>query len=366
MKSGKTIVELAQEIMRQQETRKDFLVAADAIRAVATTSTEGKRSDVTLTFGDQEVGINEIAHDQIGEYLHIPAKYYDRMRAEAPDLLVANINRWLTGNEERRMVRTLDGKARALLSDKYRPLDNAELFEAIFPAIQELGVEIMSADVTERRMYIKAVDRRILKDMPSGAKFGEGHTIVDTLSPGISISNSEVGEGTLQVMTSVFKRACTNLMTIDVKGSLRKYHVGARADIGEDVYKLLSPETRQVTDKALWLQARDVIKGAFDKARFDALVDEKLLGLTTELITGAVPKVVEIASKKFGWNETESNSVLANLIKGGDLTRWGFVNAVTAASQEVPDYDRATEFERLGGKIVELPKGEWEALATAA
>ena len=42
------------------------------------------------------------------------------------------------------------------------------------------------------------------------------------------------------------------------------------------------------------------------------------------------------------------------------------LNAVTRASQEVADYDRATELERLGGKIMTLDSKEWRELAVAA
>ena len=41
------------------------------------------------------------------------------------------------------------------------------------------------------------------------------------------------------------------------------------------------------------------------------------------------------------------------------------MNAVTHFSQEVEDYDRATEFEALGGKLIELPVKEWKELAQA-
>ncbi|OGA69229.1 MAG: hypothetical protein A3G81_15130 [Betaproteobacteria bacterium RIFCSPLOWO2_12_FULL_65_14] len=35
-------------------------------------------------------------------------------------------------------------------------------------------------------------------------------------------------------------------------------------------------------------------------------------------------------------------------------------------SHELEDYDRATEFEALGGKLIELPASEWKGLAEAA
>jgi hypothetical protein len=42
------------------------------------------------------------------------------------------------------------------------------------------------------------------------------------------------------------------------------------------------------------------------------------------------------------------------------------VNAVTHCSQEASDYDRATELEALGGRLVELSTSEWQTLAQAA
>jgi hypothetical protein len=41
------------------------------------------------------------------------------------------------------------------------------------------------------------------------------------------------------------------------------------------------------------------------------------------------------------------------------------VNAVTHFSHDVEDYDRATEFEALGGKLIELPASEWKEMAEA-
>ena len=49
-----------------------------------------------------------------------------------------------------------------------------------------------------------------------------------------------------------------------------------------------------------------------------------------------------------------------------DLSGYGLVNAVTHFSQEPEDYDRATEFEAMGGKLIELSAPEWKGLAEAA
>ena len=75
---------------------------------------------------------------------------------------------------------------------------------------------------------------------------------------------------------------------------------------------------------------------------------------------------MEIFEKKFQLKGDEGKCVLAELIKGAELTRFGLHNAITRASQEVEDYDRATEMERIGGQIIELKPNEWMEMVKAA
>ncbi len=231
------------------------------------------------------------------------------------------------------------------------------------PRIADLGVDILSCEVTDHRLYLKVVDSRIKRDLPTGASLGEGHQRFDTVSPALVISNSEVGSGALSVLTSVWTGGCTNLMVISER-STRKYHVGARVDIGDEVYAMLSDQTRAVTDEALWRQLGDVVAGAFDVARFDAQV-EKLAATAANLIDADPVKVVEVTAKRYGLNDDERTSVLRHLITGGSLTQYGLHAAITRTAEDLLDYDRATAFEQLGGKIIELPRNEWRQLATA-
>ena len=53
----------------------------------------------------------------------------------------------------------------------------------------------------------------------------------------------------------------------------------------------------------------------------------------------------------------------AQIIEGGDLTKFGLFNAITRFSQDVGSYDRASALEQLGGEVITLPRGEWELIA---
>lgn len=371
MKQGKTIVELAQEIMRQKDAKRDFLAPSDALELVeAEVVTEGDIPSraLRLAISDKaQFGVNDLAHDQIGDFCQIPDKYYDRMRGEAPGLLVRNVNHWLRTQPKKRLIRTLDGTARAFLSDSYRPLDYVDLAEVVLPVLEERDLDIMSCDVTERRLYIKAVDKRIKKDVPVGRRMGDGsHVFFHTSAPAIIITDSEVGCGTLAVETGVWTEVCTNL-AIFKQHSMKKRHVGARHELvgGDELYALLTDQTRKATDQALWLQVRDVVAGAFDEARFESRCHE-LAGLAEQKIDGDPVKVVELTAKRFGLTENERGSVLRHLIEGGSLTRYGLLSAVTRTAQDVPSYDRAYDLEKTGGEIIELPQSAWQELAEAA
>ena len=169
-----------------------------------------------LVIGNTPFQLNENAHRQLGLQLKIPAPYYERMRAENPGLLMANVNGWFQQSPDtRRMVRTLDGTARAILSDRYRRIDNYEVAQTVLPIISEMqGARIESCELTDTRMYIKVVNERIQTEVVPG----------DIVQAGILISNSEVGMGSVSVKPLIYRLVCTNGMVADV--GVGKRHVG--------------------------------------------------------------------------------------------------------------------------------------------
>ena len=60
-------------------------------------------------------------------------------------------------------------------------------------------------------------------------------------------------------------------------------------------------------------------------------------------LSGDPVMAVAVLANRHGLNDTERGGVLRHLIREGDLSGYGVVNAVTHYSQEVEDYDRATE-----------------------
>ena len=130
MKQGKSLSELATELERQHKTKRDFITDTRELELVPRLSSQENGEQTSEHLRLQKGGASldftptKHTHRQIGTFLNIPAKYYDRMHVEAPALLAHNVNHWFKEQPTERMVRTLDGKARAFLSNRYRRLDN--------------------------------------------------------------------------------------------------------------------------------------------------------------------------------------------------------------------------------------------------
>jgi hypothetical protein len=365
MKTGRTLTELATELERQAETRKDYIAAQGAIAAEV-----GEQGIVLAGLNGEPVKIEPHAHRQLATHLEIPQRYYDRMLAEQPDLLAKNVNTWLqAAPEERRMVRTLDGKARAFLSARYRPLDNFELAHAVLPTLVGLGVDISSCELTETRMYIKGILPSLSDALPEGLIYGRGHADIRQAGGGrlvaaIVVSNSEVGDGTLRVEPSVFTTWCTNLCII-AQASMKKYHVGRSFDTSEDL-EAYRDETRQADDKAFFLKVRDVTAAAFAEEKFKAAIEQIRNAGEKKITSDNLPKVVEVATKRLGLPEGLQTGILTFLARGGDLSAWGLSSAITEASNGYSDYEGATAMERAGGQVLTLGAQDWKVIAEAA
>ena len=353
MRTGKTLTELADELERQRDAKRDFLVTTPALRFESQVSEDDRGISHIRMKNNETFCVADTAHEQIAARLEIPKKYYDRMRHEAPELLDTNVNHWFENSREERMIRTLYGDVRGFLSNRYRPLDNYDLSMVSFPELKSAGCRIESCEVTERRLYIKAVTEKLTFEVKKG----------DIVQAGIVISNSEIGCGSLLIEPILYRLICLN-GAIMPDSRIRKNHVGRGNDLlGEDVQEYLTDETRAADDKAFWMKVRDTIAHAFTQIGFDRHV-AKFTEAAEDRFEKDPEKVIEITSKHFSLSEMESKGVLREMLKSGDNSRFGLINAVTAFAQnEQLSYDRATELERVGGQIIELPKTDWKRIA---
>jgi hypothetical protein len=385
MKKGLTLTALAQKIENVKESKKDYVAPSDKLMATVMeepVETEGLLDDIVEQTAKKvkekpkpeimlnvENGDNKphiilpYAHRQIGDRLKIPAKYYDRMRTEAPELLTTNINHWLHAKPENRMIRTLTAPyaerptVRAVLSNRYRRIENELIAQAILPILSEMapkyGLEIKSCEITDTRMYIQCTFPKIEAEIKKG----------DIVQAGLAFRNSEVGAGSFAAEELIWRLRCENGMVGMV--AMRKYHVGRRIDtddeVNEDFYR---DETIMADDKALLMKIQDTTRHAFDEAAFAKSVDSMKNAADRKIGTVKIQDSVKVLDKKcnLGLSDGEKDDVLKHLIEGGDLSQWGAANAVTKMAHEAKTFDRGYEYEKMGSRVINLNDKEWDDL----
>lgn len=353
MKQGRTLVGLVEELERQLITKVDMIVPTPLMHHVT-----GENGHTSLLIeapgGSKRFTATENCRRQLADRLKIPFTYFERMRADQPELLDRNVNTWLHKEPEQRLVRTLDGRARAFLSDRYRRLDNYDLLEHVLPILRDLpGARFESMELTETRMYVKAVTPRIEFEIQPG----------DLVQAGVVISNSEIGHGSLSVQPLVYRLVCRNGL-IAPDHAMRKSHVGRLQEASTEEITVFRDDTLAAEDKAFYLKVRDVVQAAVSQATFEQTAAKMRSTLGIKL-TGDPVKTIEVLATRYLLNEQERSGVLRSLIAEADLSGYGLVNAITGYAQEVDSYDRSTELEQLGGRLLEQSKAEWEALTTA-
>lgn len=370
MKTGRSIDVLAAKILEESKAKKDYVAPTNCLQMVTMPSENALIPSVALQFtiGGQtrQYAPTSLCLGQIADRVGIPSKYADRMRTKAPELLCSNINHWFSAQPEKRMLRTLSNGhniARAFLSERYRPLDNFDLFSAIVPKLNEAGCIIRSAEITETRFYIQASTPRIQRPISQMITLAGGQQqIARIVEAGVIIGNSEVGCGAIFVDPMIFDNWCTNGAVM--QRTLRRHHVGRRNEgttFGdENTTELFSDATRQLDDRAFWSKAIDVVSASLNVTRFNEYVD-RLVATQYQQLTSRPSEVIEIVADNFQLNDTEKDSVLLHYMSGGDMSKFGLVQAVTRAAQDVASYDRAVELERLGGQIIELDPSEFAA-----
>ena len=354
MKQGLSLTQLAQRLTEINETKKDFIVPVSQLKAQ--TNEENK---VCLSFdGVSPQRLNNWSTGQLASFTEIPKQYLDRISQENPELAVKNINHGLEkkGNEAR-MVRTLDGNVRGLLSSRYRILDAYDMLEATLPTMLDQKMNIVSSEITENKLYLKALTPNLKSEIVPG----------DVVQHGLIISTSDVGAGSVRVEPLIYRLVCSNGLIMP--SSIRKYHVG-RNQAEDDIRELLTDKTREMTDAAFWAQVRDIVNASLKPENFEREVSRIKQSQGLKIENFDLPKVVELTMKAVNvTGEEKKNSILSALASGNEgagLTQWGLINSFTRAAQDEKfNYETSIELERAAGQILELSPSQWKTIAVA-
>lgn len=359
MKKGKSLIELASELTRIQESKKDFIVPTSKLAM-------NEKAEIVFANGQEHnFKLTNWSAGQVASYADVPKAYFDRLREQNPALLSQNVNHGLgiaaasrpDGKPDGRLVRTLDGKVRGFLSSRYRMLDAHDLLETTLPVLLDNKFEVISSEVTDRRLYLKTTSPKIAGEVKTG----------DVVQYGVVISTSDVGAGSLRIEPFVTRLVCMNGMIRE--SSFKKAHLGTNR-LEREVQELMSDKTKQLNDAAFFATVRDYLLGTMNPENLEREINRFREAAGMEITNFDLEQVVELSMEKVGVKgETIKKGILNALASGNEgagLTKWGLANSFTRAAQmDELDYDTATELERAGGLILDLGKADWQKIAVA-
>jgi len=364
---------LIAELQRQNAAKLDLKAPLSQIQMVRqkgrTVGPKSSKPEDRLRVGGdgRQFAIENLFHGQLAEYLGIPKAFYDRI-AGFDDLRSVTVNTIMRGiseasrDHEKRLVRTLDGSARAFLSDRYKFRDHLFMVTPTIEALDKLASKkdgeytVQVNSLTQRRMHIELLFNNLSRTVKSPA-FPKGEKVYY----GVALLNSEVGLGAYDIRSFLWWQWCSNGAIAE--SLIRQYHVGKRDNDDEDTeLQILSDKTISLEMKAMQSKVYDILMDAISSKRFDEHV-EKIRESVEDEIDHPIA-VVENVTKRFPViTNADSTKVLDTLIKGKNNNRYGLGNAITRLAQEVEDPDKGFELEKVGYEILSMGKREWEKLA---
>ena len=342
MKQGKNMRVLAEELKSQHNEKRDFIVNTRNLQIQTNSKGESK---MTFNLKNKPItfSVSDNTHQQIAVRLNIPNRYYEKMRMASPHILDQTINDSFKKLAENRMIRTLGGTARAFLSDRYRRIDNLELSAAVYPFIESTKyLSIESAEVTDTHLYIKIINKKLKTNISAN----------NTIYGGFVISNSEVGAGCLKVEPLVFNAFSKNALIF--KDCIHKTnHIGRQFKISASTAQEIHADDRSFNSSIFTKLQNDIKVAITDTDTFDTIIE--LLRQAKQIpLQKNVVKSVESLSDDFAFSPNERGDILRQLCISEDHSRYGLIQAIAAASKISHSYDRATEFEHIGGDLLTL------------
>ena len=350
MKQGRftSLEDFASEVIRQEYNKIDIAAKADSLQLV-----DRNTLIHTTATSTTSMEMSKLGHEQLASRLNIPKTYYDRMLVDYPELLITNANYLIPKVSEGYFVRALDGKVRAVLSPKFKPIDNYPALEVMVGPLQAAGFELASAEITDTHMYFKVISPKLVAEVKKG----------DVVQAGFWFKNSEVGKSRFAGGLFFNRLVCSNGLILSKDYGFARNHSGKAIDFSEALESYYSADTRRLDQSSYFSKMKDVITGMICSPEGFRAAVQRFAEAANDQIVGSETKALDALALQLSLNKEEKDGVLRSLIKGGDTTRWGVANAFTDYSKSVLDYDRATDFEVMGGKIIELPTSDWQKLA---
>jgi len=345
-----TMAQLIEDLTQVERAKYDLVVDTRELQLV------GSRLIVRGANRDA-FDLQPYAEGQIAQRLKIRRDFWHRFDTggEYPVGLRDNlVNGMWRAKPERRLLRTVDDYARAYVSDRFKAIDHMVVMSALMPTMEAYpNMQVRSISVTPEKLYFQVVFPSIRAEV----------TVGDVVQSGVTVTNSEIGAGAVDVMEFVERLVCKNgLVGTSI---MRRHHVGSKLNpMEESTYDVFKDDTLKAEIESWRLILRDVFAAAMKPEAFIQRV-QKMRDAREDEIADPILAAKNVTSR-FGIPETDAGQLVRYMSDDRNLNRYGLANSLTWYAQRLDDQNRQFELEKAGMAVIDLPRNEWKALVEDA
>lgn len=275
----------------------------------------------SVVVGNDEYTLREQAQRQLSARLGIPHPYLKKCPR---GLQESQLNHWLRFEENEQLFFRFDRReVRAIFTPRYKAVDNVEIIEELF----SMGY------THETRVQARYDSEFLSVSIPDGTKTFDINGLGDRITPGISVSNSEVGVAAVSVSAFLWRLVCSNGMVGVTTASLSKRHISST--VLEGFPSMLEEATKGVSAMRRDFKISIDTRVANPTATFEKLNRQFLLS------------DCEREATQWGYEQEPGDE--------GDVRMFHIANAYTKGSQ-LPGLSAhsSTRLQRAGGQVISM------------
>lgn len=284
------------------------------------------------------------AIQQMAQTTDLPLKFIDGLlntsEQWAKELLAHNLDMIFANRfrRQRYLLRSVQGEVRGFLSDRYRRLDSRPIIEAFASEVQRKGALPYNGYVTDTKVAIQAIMPEVYEPVPG-----------ELVAYGLSLENSDFGNGALSVRAYLLRIWCSNLAI--TQEEMRQVHLGRRLDES----MIYSQRTYDLDAETTVSALRDVIGTQLNADALHSRMESIRQANATTLDPNATKETLKKLLLK---SETEDvieayNSPDTYNLPAGN-TSWRLSNAISWVAGKTEDSERKLELMKVAGDV--LPK----------
>jgi hypothetical protein len=275
-----------------------------------------------ITISGERFEVSPSAQRLLTNRLRVPGSYLHRCPAE---LQQSNLNYWLEQEKKKRdtfFCRFDGNKLRAVFTDRYEPIDNMEILSKML----EYGIE------PYQEVCYSVNDEMLVVNVPDYDRAFWVQKRDDSIVPGISIVNSEIGLMSLSIKAFYLRLACTNGLVDRTSVDAKYRHISRKCiDDFPIVLEGVISQSRQGNNRFL-ISAETSVEDPINS--------------------------IETFCRQFQLSQKEADVVKQAFFMEEGGTMYHIINAFTRGAQ-MPDLSVSVshQMERIGGAILSMVKG---------